>query len=203
MVYFQNQNTNQSVGPITKALYSFVELDSRGNIIPGSIFELDVVSDIGYNNPNSIVTYETVGGDGGYSISTGRLTQTVTLTVHFISNVPYGISKDDVAYKRVSKARDQLDENLQKLSKLKNLRKPMYIFKLNYGGGQKFFGRYLIKNISGGIKEADRSLAVNIDLVEYKDLTIKKNLVYGTDLMSTLVEVDAIKDRLKARNILL
>jgi hypothetical protein len=184
----------------TKAVYSFVEINPlTGAILPETIFGLDVVSSIDYNSPNSIVTYETVGGDGGYSISTGRLTQTVSLNVRFISNIRYGIGNGDVDYKTVTNDRDALNENLAKLSKLKNLRQPVYIYRLNNGSGQRFFGKYLIKNVSGGISEADKTLSVKIDLVEYKSLNVKRNLVIGNP-SGIGIEADQVNTFMVSRN---
>ena len=182
--------------------YYFVEINPFTlNILPESIFVLDVVSDLDFSSPNAIVTYETVGGDGGYSISTGRLTQTVTLSVVFASNVPYGNSRFGINLDNISPNRDALLENVRKLEILKRKKNPVYIYRAQSFTSGNFFGRYLIKNISGGIREARKAIPIRIELVEYKTLNVRKSIIVGGPT-SKFAEADVVGAYLKARNLL-
>ena len=193
---------NASIPFIRRDVFYFVEMHPQTKqIIPSTVFTLDVVNNISYRSPNSIITYETIGGDGGYSMSTGRLTQTVTLNLTFIANVPYGIGKWGTDLDVISSLRDSLSENFRKLSRLKNMRRPVYIHKLNRSGStENFFGKYLIRDISGEIKSGDKSIDVTIELVEYKELKVNRAIILGAPTITD--EADVVGAFLKSRNLL-
>lgn len=184
----------------TKAKYHFVEINPETNaIIPESAFSLDIVSSIDFDDPRAIIIYETVGGDGGYALSTGRKTQTVTINARFISNVRYDTGKSDVNGTAVTGKENKLENNIKRLKQLRDLRKPFYIYKDSFGMGTNFFGKYIIENVSGSIGEADTSIPVTIKLIEYKALTIKRNLITNVSLPPSAAS-DTVGALLTVRN---
>lgn len=124
-----------------------------------SFIELNVMQSIGYSFSNSSIVYEAVGSDGGFVISTGRVTQEIPVTLQLIDN---------------------LQNNLKIIKQLKDQKLPVYVFDEINGSG--LFGKYLIKAVDTNITDGTMSMIVNITFIEYRDISISKtNIVIPAD----------------------
>ena len=128
----------------------------------GELIKLGIVTRMDFSSPNSIVVYESVGEDGGYTIHTGRLNSSFSLNAVLIA--------------------DTLQESLKQYNKLKTVKTPVLI------GGKTFegsiFGKFLIENINGSIEEATEVVRASLSFKEYRQANVKRtklNLVYSAE----------------------
>ncbi len=126
----------------------------------GEVIQLRVVNRIDFSFPNSVVVYESVGEDGGYTLHTGRLNSSLSMNAIIISK--------------------NLQETMKKLNKLKSLKSPVMV------GGKTFdgtiFGKFLIDNINGTLEDGSEAVPITISLKEYRQVSLDKTkirLVYS------------------------
>ena len=126
----------------------------------GELIKLRVVTRIDFDSPNSVVVYESIGEDGGYTIHTGRLNSSLSLNALLIA--------------------DSLQESLRQYKELRSIKIPILV------GGKTFegnvFGKFLIDTMNGSIEEATEAVRVSLSLKEYRQANVKRtklNLVYS------------------------
>ncbi len=126
----------------------------------GEVIQLRVVNRIDFSFPNSVVVYESVGEDGGYTLHTGRLNSSLSMNAIIISK--------------------NLQETMKKLNELKSLKSPVMV------GGKTFdgtiFGKFLIDNINGTLEDGSEAVPITISLKEYRQVSLDKTkirLVYS------------------------
>lgn len=139
-----------------KTKYILKVKDTDEEVIP-----FYVTQSIGYQFENSLITYETVGSDGGFTINTGRVTQEIPVTIQLIGN--------ELSGGRVVSG-EGLQKNLKFIRTLRDEKRPVTIFgNINK---HQLFGYYLIKTVGTTITDGTDSLIVEVTLREYRDVNI-------------------------------
>jgi len=142
-----------------------------------SSFALDffVVQSLGYSFENSILTYESVGSDGGWSVNTGTITQEVPVTIQLVDN---------------------LSKNLEFMKKIRDEKEAVSIFgKIN---GSNLFGQYLISKGDLNIIDGADSMMMNVTFREYRNVTLQTvNLTFPKDKSAaSIIEYMKIQNRI-------
>lgn len=138
-------------------------------------FPIYVMQSIGYSYKNSIITYETIGDDGGEVINAGKLIQRVPITIMLIGN---------------------MRENMKQIKRLIVTKEPFTIF--TSIDTARIFGTYVIESVDGTITDGADAITINVTLVEYKKTELNtKNFV-----LATTKNLDAMLSYLKNQNLI-
>jgi hypothetical protein len=149
--------------------------------------DIYIVENAGFGGEQSIIIYESPGGDGGAVLSTGRLNKIVKLDGKIIATnvtkeLNEAISISDISqqtrineqYNRFSTGliRNELNEKIEKISNIRDAGKPI---KLISPIVDNSVGQYIIRSFTYGVVIGQlRYVTFSMELVEYRQKGVKR-----------------------------
>jgi len=134
-------------------------------------YELKVTTGDSLGSENSIVIYESAGGDGGTAINLGRLNKSRTLTCKLLS----GLINSQTKKYSTSEVLQRLSNIIAQLTDLKDRGIPI---SLKAPITDNTTGSYLIKSFNADVATGNASYVnATIVLVEDRQLNVKSSIV--------------------------
>lgn len=138
-------------------------------------FNFQLLQTISHSASQGIVQKETVGGNGGITINTGRKIETLNITGIILNQITYTYSGTPIVNLNYSKIRDQLME----------IKDNSYVCQLI---GHAFYNlekrKWIIKDITTNLNEGAPYLSFSATLTEYRQANVEtsvENLVVTKD----------------------
>ena len=144
-------------------------------------FNFKLLESISYDAPQGVVEQETITGDGGAVINTGRRIESLTLTGKFLNRQEIKFDGDNVTINTLNSFSDIRDRVL----KLKEDGKPCELI------GHQFLTlknrKWIITNVNTNMNAGQNYLVFTISLKEYRQANVKRgilNLVATRDILN-------------------
>jgi len=122
----------------------------------GTEYNIDVTNRMDFEFANSVIVYESIGEDGGYTINNGRVNSSLSLNA--------------------SLATRSIDEAYALVNRLRKVKGPVLIAGKSKNLG-KLFGKYLIESIPGNVEDGSEMVRITLNLREYRQANVKRNVI--------------------------
>lgn len=148
-------------------------------------YELNIVNNMPFGGEQSVIVYESPGGDGGVVLTTGRLNKKITFEGRLVSKA-----------NTIEEVRSDLNNTIEELSNLRDSAVPVKVISPIV---QNDTGIYIIKNLFGRVEEGQgRSIPFTMELEEFRQKGVKRALVNLVNFQPA----ELLKQRARDRNIL-
>ncbi len=163
-----NMTTNERQRPLFKLKYTIPPTNEVE-------FKFQLLQTVSHTAEQGIVQKETVGGDGGVTINTGRKIESITITGRIINQIFYAFGREPIVELNYSDIRNHLMKIKDNSYVCELIGHPYYQFQNR---------KWIIKDITTNLNEGVPNLSFTATLVEYRQANVKKsveNLVLTKD----------------------
>lgn len=130
-------------------------------------YELSVVENVDYSAPQAIVKKETVGGDGGLIVNTGRLLKTITLNGKLLHKKVQSGGKVSIT-KNFNAIKDEIEE----------IKEQGYVVTLKIPLSTKDARKYMIEDAQFTLMSGNASyLPFTLKLIENRQVNVRTTII--------------------------